>query len=116
MSKLFYDDIVNLSEVEREIKKVVKDKEAQQEIIHLVDELVHHRVVGCILDKLPEHHHEEFVSKLHNTPHDVGILKYLKERIVDDVEGFIKYEMSKLSSEILALVSEKINPKKITSK
>lgn len=115
MSKLFHDHIVDLSDVEKEIKKVVKDKEAQEELIHLVDELVHHRVVGCILDRLPEKHHEEFVDKLHKAPHDKNILHFVSERVTEDVYEFIRFEMRKLSAEIMAMISDGMPVKKISS-
>jgi len=112
MSKLFFDSLVDLTKVEKEIKKAVKDKESQIEMIHLIDEMVHHRVIGCILDRLPEYHHEEFASHISEKPHDESILHYLKTRIGQDVTGFIKEEVYLLSKELLEMVHEETTPKR----
>lgn len=104
MSKIFYDHLLDLSEVEKEIKKHVKDADERAEIYHLVDEIVHHRVVGCILDRLPESNHKEFLEKFSEKPHDAELIPYLGTRIADDVETFIREEVYLLGTELLQLV------------
>ncbi len=103
MSRLFYDHLVDFSELEKLVKKNVKDEASRHEIYKLVDEIVHHRVVGCILDRLPENHHKEFLDHVHKRAHDTGILEYLKERVAEDVEEFIRREVYLLGTEILAM-------------
>lgn len=103
MSKLFYDHLVDLSELEALVKKHVKDAEARREIYKLIDEIVHHRVVGCILDRLPAHHHKEFLNHVHARAHDEGVLDFIRERVTEDVEEFIKREVYLLGTELLAM-------------
>lgn len=103
MSKLFYDHLVDFSELEKLVKKHVKDADARYEIYHLVDEIAHHRVVGCILDKLPAHHHKEFLDHVAEHPHDHSILEYLRERVSEDVEEFIRHEIYALGTELLEM-------------
>ena len=79
----------------------------KHEIWHLVDELIHHRVLICILDNLPEKHHEEFVVKLHNKPHSGSLLKYLKKKIEKDVEEFLKKEIESVEREVLDEIRQK---------
>lgn len=104
MSKIFYDQLLDLSAVEKEIKKNVKDPDERAEIYQLVDEIVHHRIVGCILDKLPEEHHKEFLTRLTDKPHDEGLFAFLGERIATDVIEFIREEAYLLGNELLALI------------
>jgi len=103
MSKLFYDHLVDLSELEKLVKKHVKDADSRQEIYNLVDEIVHHRVVGCILERLPEHHHKEFLDHVAGRPHDHSILEYVRERVSEDVEEFIRHEIYVLGTELLEI-------------
>gem|GEM_PF-483548 len=103
MSRLFYDHLINLSKIEKLIKKHVKDSEARYEIYRLIDEIIHHRVIGCILDRLPKHHHKDFLNHVHKKPHDTGVLDYLKERLAEDVEEFIRQEIYLLGNELLEL-------------
>jgi hypothetical protein len=102
MSKLFYDYLVELKEIDKQIKKVAKTSEEREELWGLVDEIVHHKVMGCILDKLPRVHHEEFLDLFHKSPHDEELLfTYLRKKVGDNIEDLIKQEIGVLSDELL---------------
>jgi hypothetical protein len=107
MSKIFYDRLIVLEEIEAEVKKIAKTREEKEELWQEVDELVHHRVLGCILDKLPEKNHQEFLEKFHKAPYDEGLIPFLAERIGQDIEDFLKLEMGKLKTELLQLIKGK---------
>ena len=109
MSKLFVDHLVELKKIDREIKKVAKTSEEREELWGLVDEIVHHKVMGCILDKLPRDNHEEFLEMYHKSPHDDELIfGYLKTKAGPDIEETIKQEIGALSTELL----EEINSSK----
>lgn len=111
MAKLFYDKLVSLEKLERKISEVVSSSEEREELWHLVDELLHHKVIHCILDKLDKKHHKEFVIKLHSKPHSEGLLDYLAKKIKIDIEGFIKAEVKSIESEIISdIVGSKKKP------
>lgn len=117
MSKVFYDHLVDFSELESLIKRNITDPSEREEIYRIIDEIVHHRVLGCILDRLPREHHSGFLNEVSERPHDEGILEYLKDKVVEDVAEFIKREIHGLSVELLGLVAEKTDSKpKLTSK
>ncbi|OGM75673.1 hypothetical protein A2210_02975 [Candidatus Woesebacteria bacterium RIFOXYA1_FULL_40_18] len=101
MSKLFFDHLVSLEDVEKEIKKVATSKEEKEELWGLVDEIMHHKVMGCILDKLPRDNHEEFLEMFHKHPHDETLIDYLQEKIGENIEELIKGEIGNLAFEIL---------------
>lgn len=102
MSKLFFDHLVELKEIDREIKKIAKTAGEREELWGLVDEIIHHKVMGCILDRLPREHHEEFLELYTGRPHDEKLLfDYLKEKVGADMEEVIRSEMEKLSVELL---------------
>lgn len=101
MSKIFYDHLISLDEVEKEIKQVAETPEGREELWHLVDEIIHHRVLGCILDNLPNEHHEHFLEKFHKIPYDDLLIVFLNEKIEDDVEVLIRAELIKLTQELL---------------
>jgi hypothetical protein len=102
MSKLFFDRLVELKEIDKQIKKVAKTSEEKEELWGLVDEIVHHKVMGCILDKLPRVHHEEFLDLFHKSPHDEDLLfTYLRKKVGDNIEDLIKQEIGNLSADLL---------------
>lgn len=101
MSKIFYDHLIVLEEVDRQIKDNVETSEEKEELWQVVDEIIHHRVLGCVLDHLPGEYHEEFLGKFHEAPHDESLLDYLNEKIKENIEELIKQEIGGLASEIL---------------
>lgn len=102
MSKLFFDHLIVLDEVELEIKKTGVSKEEQEELWGIVDEIVHHKVFDAILSRLPREHHEEFLGMFHAAPHDEKfIFEYLKVKIGDNIEDLLKQELGGLAFDLL---------------
>lgn len=107
MSKLFFDQLVILDDVDGEIKKIAKSKEEKEELWQLVDEMVHHRVLGCVLDALPRRHHEEFLEKFHQAPHDESLMDYLREKVGNNIDELIRQEIGDLAFELLEEIRAK---------
>lgn len=102
MSKLFYDHLITLNEVEVIIKRHTSSKEEQEELWSLVDEIVNHKVLEKVLDKLPREHHEEFLELFHKCPHDEEVIfGYLKSKTGENIEDDLKRELENISSDIL---------------
>ena len=108
MSKLFFDHLVVLDDVDTEIKSLAETEEERHELWHLVDEIVHHRVMGCVLNHLPEGNHNEFLEKFHEAPYDDSLMGYVDEKTEKNIENVIRDEMKDLKKEILELVKEKL--------
>ena len=107
MSKIFYDRLIVLDELESEIKNVAETKEERDELWDLIDQMVHHKVFDAVLGKLPQAHHEEFLNKFHKAPHNEGLIVYLKEKIGENVEELIKQEIGTLAFDLLADLKSK---------
>ncbi|OGM10552.1 hypothetical protein A2W13_01965 [Candidatus Woesebacteria bacterium RBG_16_36_11] len=101
MSKIFYDKIIILENIEKEINSRVQTEEEKDELWQIVDEIVHHKVFGCIMDNLPQKYHHEFIEKFKKAPHDESLFDYLKEKIGKNMEELIKLEIGDLAFEIL---------------
>ncbi len=102
MSKLFFDHLTDFKKIDRQIKKAAKTPEEREELWALVDEIIHHKVMGCILDRLPREHHDEFLEIFHTHPHDEEIIfGYLRQKVGEDIEEVIKQEIGKLDADLL---------------
>lgn len=101
MSKIFYDKFVILEEVEVELKKLEMESEEREEVEHLIEEMIHHRVLDRILTYLPRHHHAEFLDRFHKAPYDEALIRYLDQRIEKSVKEHVEEEIEKLKKEIL---------------
>ena len=107
MSKLYYDRLIVFEEVEAEIKKVAKTSEEKEELWREIDEIIHHKLMGCVLEKLPKEYRHEFLEKFEEAPQDEGLFKFLTERVGEDIEDFLKLETEKLKIELLQLIKGK---------
>ena len=101
MSKLFFDDWLDLGKLEREIKRVARTYDEKTELWRIVDEIIHHKVIGCVLDHLPSKHHKEFVKKYLDTPHDEKLGDYLQDKIQKDVKVLVREVVALAVTEII---------------
>lgn len=101
MSKLWYDHLIVLDEVEIEINNLELEQDEKEELHNLIEETLHHRVLSRVLEVLPREHHEGFLKEFKKRPHDGALIDYINERIDDQVEKHISGEISKLKEELL---------------
>ncbi len=102
MSKIFFDYLLELDEIELFIKGQNFDYNEREEIWHLVDDILHHDIATEILDKLDRDHHHLFLEHITENPHDEKkVIEFLKEKISDDVEELIRLTGKKSALKIL---------------
>lgn len=102
MARLFYDHLIQLSEVEILIKQNASSKEEQEELWNLVEDIIHHKVLHTILDHLPRDHHNEFLEEFTKAPHDERHIQFLNDKSGKDIEDVIQNRMGHLEQEILS--------------
>lgn len=108
MSKLFFDHLVTFEKIDLEIKSTVKVSEEKEELWKLVDEIVHHYVLVCVLENLPHEHHIDFLEKFHSSPYDAGLIEYLNEKTGENIEEVIISRMGILEKEILQMIKDEL--------
>lgn len=101
MSRLFYDHLIELTQIDLIIKKSVTSKEEQEELWHLVDDMVHNKVMHVLLDALSREDHEEFLEEFSKAPHDEAHIHYLKDRTGKDIEELIQKELALMEEELV---------------
>ncbi|OGM11917.1 hypothetical protein A2Z22_01645 [Candidatus Woesebacteria bacterium RBG_16_34_12] len=101
MSKIFYDHLIVLEDLEKELRDLVETYEEREELWQLIDEIIHHRVLGCILVNLPSKHHEVFITRFCGAPHDETLLQFVNELVENDIEEVISKELQQLQEEIV---------------
>ena len=107
MSKVFYDRLIVLENFGKEVKKMTSSKEEEFEIWSLVDDILGHKVIDMILDKLPLKFHDQFIEKFLDAPFDESIFDFLKEKTEDNIEELIKQEIGDLAFKLLEDIKEK---------
>jgi hypothetical protein len=110
MSKIFYDHLIVFEEIETVIKEVATEPSEKEELWKLVDDIVHHKVMIAILDRLPIEHHEEFLNSFHELPHHDSHIHYLNQRISvevdEDIERIIKKEVQNLEKDLIGEIKK----------
>jgi hypothetical protein len=101
MAKIFYDHLIKTEEITMELDHYELLIEEKNEFITLIDETFHHQTLKFVLDKLPKEHHETFLSKFYEAPHDQGLIKFINEKALIDFEKEIDSFFSKIKKEIL---------------
>jgi len=101
MSKLFFDKLIVLEKVEVRINEIAESREEKEELWHIIDDMVHHRVMDVILEKLPIKYHDKFLRKYKKAPYDENIFKFLSAKVEDNIEEIIKAEIGTLAFDIL---------------
>jgi len=105
MSKLFFDKLLNLEKVDYQINRVAHSQEEKEELWTLVDEIVHHKVMGCVLDRLPSDSHSEFLTLFEHAPHDEKrIFDYLNKKVGANFAEILEQELGQLSVELLETI------------
>lgn len=107
MTMIFYDRLIVFDDLDKKLKKLVTSSEELQELWLNIEEIIHHRVIGCVLDRLPKEKHQEFLEKFEKNPHDQKLLRYLKKEVNEDMEEIIKKEVKSLKKEILSELKSK---------
>jgi hypothetical protein len=102
---VFYDAVLALTELEREIKRFLADNEEKEELWNVIDDIIHHRVVSRILEAIPDQYHMEFLLRFYEAPYDQGHFEYLNgllaARTEEKIEEIIKKEMEALKKELI---------------
>jgi len=101
---LFFDHLVVFSKVEKKLGKNSKVIEDKTELWNLIDEIIQHRVICCVLEKLPAEDHNEFLEKFHSCPYEDAIMGYISIRSGQDITEYLKKELENLEDEILELI------------
>ena len=104
---MFYDHLLVFQEINLEIKRSARAYDEKEEVWKLIDEIVHHHVMICILEELPSKHHKSFLEKFHSSPYDTGIIDFLNEKTGSDMEKLIAEKIISLEKDILQELRDK---------
>ena len=77
MSKIFFDHLIEIEEIEVYIKNISQTHEERIDLWETVDEFVNGRILSLIYDALDEEFHEEFTNIFLDRPYDTAIINYL---------------------------------------
>lgn len=103
MSKLFYDHLIVIGEVATILDGL--DPKDRSEFLALIDETLHHHVLDVILTHLPKEHHDPFLERFHQAPHDKTLLTYLSEKTTVNIEDAITERVEEVKLQTLSAIN-----------
>lgn len=92
MSKIFYDHLVRVDEITALVDR---------DLALIIDNTMHHHILDEILTHLPVEHHKTFLERLAHAPHDPGLLIFIQEVTVIDIEDAIKKRAKVVKKDLL---------------
>jgi len=100
--KLFYDHIIeiHIGDIIVKLEEFDISLEERKHLVSILDSILHHRIMGLILEELHPERHEIFLVNLNATPHNRGILDFLVSE-VGNMEKKIDDEARKIKDEVL---------------
>lgn len=101
MSKLFYDHLIVIEEIVAVLDEHKLKARDRAKILELMDATLQHEILDAILTYLPREKHEEFLEKFHRTPHDAGLVQYLKDNSAVNIELAILDRANKTKRKLL---------------
>ncbi len=103
--KLFYSHLILIHEVHHQLESLPIKDSKKEELINLIEETVHHKILHSILDHLPTKHHENFLVHYHSSPYDLEILTFLK-RHDPEIEDKIKQAAEEVKYDLIKTIRE----------
>ena len=104
MSKLYYDHLIVMKDLEIHISKLEITSDEKQKIYQMVDETIHYRITTRVLNELPRVHHEHYLELFTRYPYHPKVMEFLKEHVVD-IEDKITQEVKDLEKLFLSDLS-----------
>lgn len=101
MNKLFYDHLVVMEDLEIHISKLDISGREKEKMHTMIEETIHYRIMGRILEKLPKEHHAKFLETFTRFPYHYKNLEFLKEHVLD-IEKQIIDEVKDLEKLLLS--------------
>lgn len=99
--KYFYHSLIPIEDVTSLIDAHDLEKEEKEELLNLIDQIIHHHTLSVIFKHLPKNKHDAFLTAFRATPHDKQLLDFLKIEIKTDIELAIRTQAEKIKKEIL---------------
>ncbi len=101
MSIIFYDHIIDKTDLDTYLNNLEAPPENKNKIKAMADDILHAGILEFILQKLHPHHHHTFLNRVEQVPYDPELIQYLKDHIDDQIELEIQKEANRLKKLIL---------------
>lgn len=100
MAKIFYDHLIDLTEVLVELDSHPLKHDEKVGLIRTIDTTIHYHVMGVALSHLPKDKQQKFLQAFKKRPHDKKHLVYLKTHR-EDIEDDMRAAIRRVTTEIL---------------
>lgn len=101
MSILFYDHLIDKSEVVVLIDSLEIPPAKKSRFKTIVDDILHNGILEYLLQKLHPHQHHRFLTHLSTSPYDPELLSFLRRHVGETVDTEIQQEAKRLLSHII---------------
>lgn len=104
MSKIFFDQFVELEEIKVYIDNVSESCDEKTDLWDLVDEYINNKIIFIILSRLEESYHDEFLGMFLKRPYDLDIINYLNSKLPVSFEEIMLESKKQLLTDLCGLL------------
>lgn len=109
MSILFYDHLIDKSQIKAKLTELDLPEEKQSKFKTIIDDILHAGILEFILQKLHPHHHQTFLGQLDRAPYDPELIKYLQQYADERIEELIEKESQRIIKLVLRDIKDSEN-------
>jgi hypothetical protein len=99
--KVFYSHLIILDDVVAQLDEYQIEASEREELVTLVEQIMHHHALNVVLNHLPKEKHPEFLEGMEKDPGNSQWLDFLKKEIKGDIESAIRQQSEKIKKEVL---------------
>lgn len=100
MKQFFYYHLIDFSDLREKLQKQDLSKAEERDLLSIVEETLHYRIVSEVLTCLPEEDNEWFLQTYTVLPHKKNFLEQVKAKI-EDIEDKIKNIAERVKEETI---------------
>lgn len=101
MAILFYDHLISKAELIEIVDHLEEEENQKGKALQLIDDIIYQSIVAHILESLPPHKHDIFLSQVHDRPYDPEIISFLRDHAGPNIEEEIKAAGTKIVKQII---------------
>jgi hypothetical protein len=104
MSRIFFDELIEVDEIKMYLDNVVSSFEEKEDLWNLVDEFINRKIIYTILEALNDEYHDEFMTMFLEKPYSNEIVNYLNAKLNLSLEELIQRRHDEIINDLFTVL------------
>lgn len=100
--KVFYSHLlVKYGELTATVESLEISRSEKSKALELINQTIHHEVIGAILDHIDERHHRKILTRIAAAPDDPTVLDLVNRLAADDIETALRKRIAAMHLDLM---------------